>query len=105
MTRDRVLEMHRQMGTEPEEDELPPEMDEFAQEVQEAFTIYGLLQDRVEGMGTYLGKDYSYVKDMLDVYEYEDPKLILFLVRYIDNIRVDIYNKKMQAKSKSKNTG
>ena len=102
MTRDRVLEMHNQMGTEPDEDELPPDMDMFAQEVQEAFTIYGLLQDRVEGMGTYLGKDYSYVRDMLDVYGYEDPKLILFLVRYIDNIRVDIFNKKQLAKSKSK---
>ena len=65
MTKEAYFEMCDMLGSEPIEEEIPLELDDFPELVQQAFVIYGMLSDIWEGMsGSYLGKDYSLLFDL-----------------------------------------
>jgi hypothetical protein len=101
MTKDQYFEMCEAMGTEPVESEIPVEFDDFPLEVQQAFNAYKMLRDEWDTMsGSYLGKSLIGVKDILEATEVDvsEHKLIIMLVRIIDNVRSDEINnkKKMQ---------
>ena len=69
------LRICEQTGEEPDPKKMPPDRSEFPKEVQEAFFIHDLLPDRWEGMsGSYLGKDYSALGDILETafYNHQD---------------------------------
>ena len=93
------------MGTEPEEDQIPIEFDDFPLEVQQAFAVYRMLRDEWDTMnGLYLGKSFIGIKDVLEAMEIEpdDQKFIIVLIRMIDNVRAnEINTKKTQEKPAS----
>ena len=104
MDLEKVLRVHEQLGTEPGEDEIPPAMEDFPYEVQEAFDIYNLLGDRWEGMsGTYMGKDMSTYIDFCKLRSVDDLNINLYLVKMIDSIRMGIMTKKAEKKAKERN--
>ena len=75
MTKDRYFEMCEALGSEPEESEIPIDMEDFPEEVQQAFQIYYLLKDNWDTMGgNYLGKDTSTLFNFFDLYDIEKPK-------------------------------
>ena len=101
MAKDQYFEMCEAMGTEPVESEIPVEFDDFPLEVQQAFNAYKMLRDEWDTMsGSYLGKSLIGVKDILEATEVDvsEHKLIIMLIRIIDNVRSDEINnkKKMQ---------
>ena len=101
MTKDAYFEMCETLGTEPAESEIPVEFDEFPLEVQQAFNAYRMLRDEWDTMsGNYLGKSLIGIKDVLEATEIEpsEQKLIIMLIRLIDNVRSEEINnkKKMQ---------
>ena len=58
---------------------MPPALDSYPYEVQLAFFIYSLLQDTWDGMsGMYMGKNMSGLGELLDIYEIEDKKTVVF---------------------------
>jgi hypothetical protein len=60
MDKQAYFEMCEMLGSEPLEDEIPIEIDDFPGLVQEALHLYSYLSDIWEGMsGTYMGKDLS----------------------------------------------
>lgn len=84
------FEICEQMGSEPLEHEIPIEMDDFPDEVQQAFAIYSRLRDEWEGFsGTYMGKNFAGLKDILDIYQVspESRQDILEWILIIDRIR------------------
>jgi hypothetical protein len=96
MTKQSYFEMCDMMGTEPVESEIPVELDDFPLEVQQAFHVYRMLRDEWDTMnGNYLGKSLIGIKDLLEATEIElqDQKLIVMLVRLIDQVRSDEINK------------
>jgi hypothetical protein len=96
MTKDTYFEMCEMMGTTPVDSEIPVELDDFAVEVQQAFYVYRMLRDEWDTMsGNYLGKSLIGIKDLLETAEIElqDQKLIVTLVRLIDQVRSDEINK------------
>jgi hypothetical protein len=98
-----VLRIHEQLGTEPEDSEIPPSMDEFPIEVQNSFTIYSHLGDKWEGMsGSYLGKDLNSFSEFCNIEGFEDKKIILQFVKQIDNVRMGILTKKAEQKAKDR---
>ena len=96
MTKETYFEMCEMMNQAVVETEIPIEFDDFALEVQQAFSVYRMLRDEWDTMnGHYLGKSLIGIKDLLEATEVElqDQKFITMLVRLIDDVRSDEINK------------
>lgn len=107
MTKDQYFEMCEMMGTDPKEEQVPVELADFPLEVQTAFEVYQTLQDHWEGMsGTYMGKNLTGLKDVLDILEVDrsDRKLILELISLIDRERMVQYDQKRKQEDSLKET-
>lgn len=96
MTKETYFEMCEMMNQAVVESEIPIEFDDFALEVQQAFSVYRMLRDEWDTMnGHYLGKSLIGIKDLLEATEVDlqDQKFITMLVRLIDDVRSDEINK------------
>lgn len=103
---DTYLRLCEQLGEEPDPNKMPPDRSEFPQEVQEAFLIHDLLPDRWEGMsGSYLGKDYSALSCMLDIYQVKDQQTVILFLKHIEARNSETINKDLERKRSSKNKG
>ena len=92
LTRETVSDIHEQMsamgfeGYEPlTEEEMKPvdEIDpsNFPIPAQCALILFNVLPDRIEGMnGIWLGKDFTGLKDIMNLYEMEDQLLVFELL-------------------------
>ena len=90
MTKDLYFEMCAALGSEPREEEIPVEMEDFPEEVQEAIAIYYKLRDEWDTMnGVYMGKSYVGLRDILDIMEVplKDRKYVLEWVSVMDAAR------------------
>lgn len=87
------------LGSEPIESEIPVEFEDLMLDVQEAFLIYNTLQDSWDFMsGTYLGKNFTGIKDLLELSGVEDYKTTYTLLKKMDSIRSDIFASKKPKK-------
>lgn len=87
------FEICEQMGSEPIEEEIPVDMDDFPIEIQQVLNIYSKLRDEWEGMsGNYMGKSYAGLGDILDIHGIEkaDKEYVLDWLTTIDRIRSKI---------------
>lgn len=99
MTKDSYFEMCEMLGSEPIREEIPIEFDDLNLDVQEAFGLYQMLQDNWDTMnGSYIGKNYSGLLDILELYGSEDKKTTFAIIR-----RIDEYRSKAIASKKPKN--
>lgn len=90
MTKEVYFEMCEALGTEPLESEIPVELDDFPEEVQEAVGVYYKLRDDWDTMnGVYMGKSYIGLRDILDIMEIpiQDRKYVLEWVSVMDAAR------------------
>ena len=76
--------MCEQMNKEPDEDEMPPEIEDFPFDVQKAMIIYNKLGDRIFPDIGYLGKDYTQLSILMDVYEVTNRKIFLETLLRLD---------------------
>ena len=94
------------LGKEPNPDKAPIETYHFPYEVQLAFSVHTLLPDRWDGSsGSYQGKDWSAVGSLLDIYQIEDKKTVIFFLKQVDiltsnQINVEIERKRKKRESK-----
>jgi hypothetical protein len=80
---------------------MPPAIDIYPYEVQLAFFMCSLLQDTWDGMsGMYMGKNLSGLGELLDIYEIEDKKTVVFFMKSIDRERADSINTEVARKQK-----
>lgn len=90
MTKDQYFEMCEALGTEPKDEEIPMELEDFPFEVQQAIIVYYKLKDDWDTMnGHYLGKSYSGLGEILDIFEVnqEDRKYFLEWISVLDAAR------------------
>ncbi len=74
---------------------MPLELADFPAYVQVAFFIYDFLDDVWAGMsGTYLGKNWGSVEYLFNLYEVEDQKQILYIMKLYENINVGYRHQK-----------
>ena len=74
-------------------------MDMYPYEVQLAFFIYSLLQDTWDGMnGMYMGKYLAGLSTLLDIYEIEDKKTVVYFITMIDRERMTSINEEVKRK-------
>lgn len=87
------------LGSDPIEGEIPVEFEDLMLDVQEAVSIYTTMQDMWDTMsGTYMGKNFTGIKDILDLSGVDDHKTAFILLKKIDNIRSEILSAKKQKK-------
>jgi hypothetical protein len=102
VSKDTYFEMCEMLGDEPNEEDIPLEITDFPELVQQSFIIYRLLPDVWDTMnGGYLGKDYTIVFNLFTMYElenYEIPVAFGFL-QNIDQIRSKSIAEKIKARS------
>lgn len=90
MTKEAYFELCEALGNQPVESEIPVELDDFPLEIQEILEIYKFLKDDWEPMsGTYLGKHFTGVLEIFDLFDVnkQDRKLYLSLLQLLDSIR------------------
>jgi hypothetical protein len=90
MTKEVYFEMCEALGTDPLESEIPVEMEDFPEEVQEAVNVYYKLRDEWDTMnGVYMGKSYTGLSDILDILEipFTDRKYVLEWISTMDSAR------------------
>ena len=81
---------------------MPPTTEDYPMEVQVAFLLHDLLPDRWEGMsGSYMGKDFSCIGTLFDMWEVEDKKTCLYFIKHIEARNTDKINKAQQRKRKA----
>jgi hypothetical protein len=101
MTKDAYFEMCETMGHEPLEEEIPVEVADFPDLVQQCFVIYNILTDSWDSMGGgYMGKDYGLVFNLFKVYhitESEEVLLCLDFLQHMDGVRQKLIAEKIKA--------
>lgn len=78
---------------------MPPTMEIYPREVQEAFFVHNLLSDRWDGTsGYYMGKDLSALGTILDTWNIEDKKTCIYFLKHIEHYHQDMMNVKVKAR-------
>lgn len=81
---------------------MPLELSDFPEEVQVAFFMFSLLPDHWEGMsGTYMGKYWDGIDYYFKVYDIEDPKTTLYLMKLYENTIVSYRAEQAERKRKA----
>ena len=95
----------QRLGREPDPDKMPIDERDFPYEVQLAFFIHSLLPDRWEGMsGSYLGKDWSALIGLLEIYNIDNKPIVTYFLKIIDNLYSRNVNDKMEKRQKASET-
>jgi hypothetical protein len=87
---------------------MPLDASDFPYEVQVAFFVFSLLPDKWDPMaGAYLGKDWSSLQAVLDIYEIDDPKTTFYLAKMYEKelieFRFEESDKKRKAEERKAN--
>jgi hypothetical protein len=103
MNKETYFEMCEMLGQEPLEHEIPVEVGDFPDLVQQCFVIYQMLPDSWDTMGGgYMGKDYSIVFQLFVVYSIVDNEEILLcldFLQHMDGVRQKLIAQKLKSKS------
>ena len=88
MTKEKYFEMCEMLNSEPKDEEVPVEYLDLPLDVQEAYSIYLMMQDMWDYMsGAYIGKNYSGISDILNIMGIEDKRTIMDILLLVDNYR------------------
>jgi len=75
---------------------------DFPVEVQVAFFIFNYLPDRWDGAsGAYMGKDWSCLQIIFDLFQVEDRSLTFQFMKIIEAVTIDTTNEKISQKRKA----
>jgi len=98
----KYLLLCEQLGEEPDPAKMPLELSDFPDEVQVAFFMFSLLPDHWEGMsGSYMGKYWDGIDYFFKLYEVEDPKTIMYIMKMYESIIVEHRAEKAEQKRKA----
>lgn len=76
---------------------MPPDVSVLPYEVQVAFLLHSNLNDNWDGMsGYYMGKDYTPIETLFNVYNIEDRKTVWFFLKWIEHYSSEAINKKVK---------
>lgn len=103
MSKDAYFDMCEQLNEEPIEEEIPLEIGDFPELVQQCFVVYGILPDQWDSMGGgFMGKDYSIVFSLFQVYDIGDSAEVLLcldFLQHMDGVRQKLIAEKIKANS------
>jgi hypothetical protein len=89
--------MCEQMGWEPSEEEMPIDPSFLDVNAQYALLLLNALPDNWDSMGgSWLGKDYSGLAAIMDIYEIEDKKAVFELLKVAEDELGKFYRQKQK---------
>ena len=95
MNADQYIEMCEQMGWEIKQEDLPKDPSELPHDAQQALILVNSLPDIWEGMsGTWMGKDYSGLTAIMDIYDISNRKTVFELLKVAENELSKYYSDK-----------
>ena len=99
MSKDQYLEMMEQMGEEPDWEKCPPDWEDFPDIVITSINIFNSMGDRIFPDVGYVGKDFTNLKFLLDLYEVKEhqKEYINETILFLDGRAIDISQKKLKA--------
>ena len=87
--------MCEQMDWEPDENQMPVDPSTLSLEVQQALVLLNSLPDKWDGMsGMWLGKDYSGLAAIMDIYEIAYRRLVFELLKQAEQELDKFYSQK-----------
>ena len=84
MTREGYFTLCEQLDKVPDQEEIPPEFEDFPEDVQAAMVVFGKLGDRIVADIGYLGKDYTTLPIHMEILELSSKELFLETLLRID---------------------
>jgi len=86
MTRERYFEMQEQMGIEPTEEDIPPDMEDLPDAVASAIEMFNMFGDRVYPDIGYVGKDYTNLPIYLTMFciKEHEKEFFLEIINWLD---------------------
>jgi len=97
MDSEQYFQMCEQMGWEPKEEEIPKDPSYLSYDVQCALLLFNSLPDNWEGMsGTWMGKDYSGLMDIMDIYQIDNKKDVFTLLKVAEHEASKFYSEKQK---------
>ena len=108
MTQDRYLEMMEQLGKDPIEEELPPDISDLPEIMQLAIATFNLLGDRVYPEIGFIGKDYTNLPHFIKIHGVTDIEFFLEILNWLDSRAIQKSSeqiKKEMDKAKRKRSG
>lgn len=76
--------MCEQTGTEINYDNIPPELEDFPEEVQQAIVTFGKLGDRVVADVGYMGKDYTTLSLHMNLLDIDNRDIFVETILRLD---------------------
>lgn len=107
MNKQMYYEMCEQLGTNPEDGDVPVDYNDLLKQSQQAISLFEYCTDRWDTMnGSYLGKDLANIEYLLKLLKVDeiDRLVVVDLLNVIIPIRVDTVNKKMKTRAKMAGT-
>ena len=94
---EQYLQMCEQMGWEPKDEEIPKDPNDLSYNVQGALVLFNALPDIWEGMsGTWMGKDYSGLMDIMNIYGIDNKKEAFTLLKIAEGEASKFYAEKQK---------
>lgn len=100
MNREQYFEMCRELGSTPEESEIPVDLEDLPELVQTTLSIYNTLSDDWDYMGgNYIGKNLQNLFELFKLYSItEEERLVAYkLLSIIDNERRSLIRAKLKS--------
>ena len=88
MTKDRYFTMMEQLGRNPVEKDIPPEIEDLPQIAIDAIDVYNRLGDKLVPDIGYLGKDYTLLDEYLVLYDIDNKELFLEILLWLDQLAI-----------------
>jgi len=83
------------MGVEPKDEDIPKDPSTFSLEAQQALVVLNALPDNWEGMnGIWLGKDYSGLMDIMEIYDISEKREVFDLLKTCEDELGKYYTQK-----------
>lgn len=84
MTKDKYLEMQEQLGREPKIEDCPPGAEDFPEVLIDAINIFNTLGDRAYPEIGYVGKDFTNLPILLEIYKVDNVPLVMEALSKLD---------------------
>ena len=87
-TADTYFKLCEQLEQEPDPDQIPPEINDFPEDVQLAIEVFNKLSDKIVADIGYLGKDWTALQYFMPLYDISNKEVFLETILRLDERQI-----------------
>ncbi len=96
ISKEKYLALMEQLGKEPDPDKMPLDYSDLCSDCQIAINIYNRLGNRVYGDVGFVGKDYTNLPILIEVFEITNKDYLINLLNVLDSFNINQSQKAMK---------